>query len=114
MELNPALDVRNRTAELAVDLIESLFGKSTLMRRLVGRWLIARLDRRPRSNANDTPARRRWGLDPRDELRAEAGAAARSVDGSNPGRTGSQLAAGVRTTSSAYLARSREPVPIVS
>jgi arginase len=33
MELNPALDVRNRTAVLAVDLIESLFGKSTLMRR---------------------------------------------------------------------------------
>jgi arginase len=33
MELNPALDVHNRTAELAVDLIESLFGKSTLMRR---------------------------------------------------------------------------------
>jgi arginase len=32
MELNPALDVRNQTAELAVDLIESLFGKSTLMR----------------------------------------------------------------------------------
>ncbi len=32
MELNPALDVRNRTATLAVDLIESLFGKSTLMR----------------------------------------------------------------------------------
>ncbi len=33
MELNPALDVRNRTALLAVDLIESLFGKSTLMRK---------------------------------------------------------------------------------
>jgi arginase len=33
MELNPALDVRNRTAALAVDLIESLFGKSTLIRR---------------------------------------------------------------------------------
>ena len=33
MELNPALDIRNRTAEIAVDLIESLFGKSTLMRR---------------------------------------------------------------------------------
>jgi arginase len=33
MELNPALDVRNRTAEVAVDLIESLFGKSTLMRK---------------------------------------------------------------------------------
>lgn len=32
MELNPALDVRNKTAMLAVDLIESLFGKSTLMR----------------------------------------------------------------------------------
>ena len=33
MELNPALDVRNQTAVLAVDLIESLFGKSTLMRK---------------------------------------------------------------------------------
>jgi arginase len=32
VELNPALDVRNRTAVLAVDLVESLFGKSTLMR----------------------------------------------------------------------------------
>jgi arginase len=32
VELNPALDVRNRTATVAVDLIESLFGKSTLMR----------------------------------------------------------------------------------
>lgn len=33
MELNPALDVRNKTAELAVDLLTSLFGKTTLMRR---------------------------------------------------------------------------------
>ena len=33
MELNPAFDVRNQTAEVAVDLIESLFGKSTLMRK---------------------------------------------------------------------------------
>ena len=33
MELNPALDVRNRTAEVTVDLVESLFGKSTLMRK---------------------------------------------------------------------------------
>jgi len=33
MELNPAIDVRNRTAEVAVDLLGSLFGKSTLMRR---------------------------------------------------------------------------------
>ena len=32
VELNPALDLRNMTAELAVDLVESLFGKSTLMR----------------------------------------------------------------------------------
>jgi arginase len=32
MELNPALDVRNRTAEVTVELIGSLFGKSTLMR----------------------------------------------------------------------------------
>ncbi|HEX7129790.1 MAG TPA: arginase [Rhodanobacteraceae bacterium] len=33
MELNPAFDDHNRTAKLAVDLVESLFGKSTLMRR---------------------------------------------------------------------------------
>jgi arginase len=32
VELNPALDNRNQTAQLAVDLVESLFGKSTLMR----------------------------------------------------------------------------------
>jgi arginase len=37
VELNPALDVRNQTAELAVDLIESLFGKSTLMRKAFAR-----------------------------------------------------------------------------
>jgi len=36
VELNPALDIRNKTAMLAVDLVESLFGKSTLMRREVG------------------------------------------------------------------------------
>jgi arginase len=33
MELNPAFDVRNATAMVAVDLVESLFGKSTLMRK---------------------------------------------------------------------------------
>jgi arginase len=33
MELNPAQDNHNRTAEVAVDLVGSLFGKSTLMRR---------------------------------------------------------------------------------
>ena len=33
VEVNPAFDVRNRTAEIAVDLLASLFGKSTLMRR---------------------------------------------------------------------------------
>ena len=32
LTLNPALDLRNKTADLAVDLVESLFGKSTLMR----------------------------------------------------------------------------------
>jgi len=32
VELNPAFDEHNKTAILAVDLIESLFGKSTLMR----------------------------------------------------------------------------------
>ena len=35
VELNPALDVRNATAVLAVSLLESLFGKSTLVRRHV-------------------------------------------------------------------------------
>ena len=35
VELNPALDVRDQSAELAVDLVESLFGKSTLMRKVV-------------------------------------------------------------------------------
>ncbi len=33
VEVNPALDERNRTAELIVELVESLFGKRTLMRR---------------------------------------------------------------------------------
>jgi arginase len=32
VELNPARDLQNQTAELVVDLVESLFGKSTLMR----------------------------------------------------------------------------------
>ncbi|RYF41454.1 MAG: arginase, partial [Comamonadaceae bacterium] len=35
VELNPALDVRNQTATLAVELVESIFGKSILMR---SRW----------------------------------------------------------------------------
>lgn len=37
VELNPTLDLRNQTAELAMDLIEGLFGKSTLMRQAAGR-----------------------------------------------------------------------------
>ncbi len=49
VELNPALDVRNETAVLAVSLLESLFGKSTLVRRqtdaptldVIGKKLIA-------------------------------------------------------------------------
>lgn len=32
VELNPARDLQNQTAELVVDLVQSLFGKSTLMR----------------------------------------------------------------------------------
>ena len=32
VELNPALDVRSQTSTLAVNLVESLFGKSTLLR----------------------------------------------------------------------------------
>jgi len=51
VELNPAFDVHNRTAVLAVDLIESLFGKSTLVRRPV--W------RRPAQVRTPAPARRR-------------------------------------------------------
>ena len=53
VELNPAFDVHNRTAVLAVDLIESLFGKSTLVRRPV--W------RRPAEGG--TPARRQRSRD---------------------------------------------------
>jgi len=44
VELNPALDVRNKTALLAVDLIESLFGKSTLIRRPTLQRAFARAD----------------------------------------------------------------------
>lgn len=51
MELNPALDVRNKSAELAVDLIESLFGKSTLMRQAAA----------PRPLANIRPVKKRTG-----------------------------------------------------
>ena len=32
VELNPARDIRNGTAELAVDFVRSLFGASTLAR----------------------------------------------------------------------------------
>ncbi|MDY0271433.1 MAG: arginase [Advenella sp.] len=35
VELNPALDVRNLTAEIVLDMVESLFGQSTLVRRNV-------------------------------------------------------------------------------
>lgn len=33
VELNPILDISNKTALVAIDLVESLFGKSTLLRR---------------------------------------------------------------------------------
>ena len=58
VELNPAFDVRNRTAKLAVDLIESLFGKSTLVRRPVWRRPAeprATLERRGSSHASSEP-----------------------------------------------------------
>jgi arginase len=50
VELNPAFDVHNKTAVLAVDLIESLFGKSTLVRRPV--W------RRPAEARTPAPGRK--------------------------------------------------------
>jgi arginase len=49
VELNPAFDVHNRTATLAVDLIESLFGKSTLVRRPVWEGPTRTLTPRPRA-----------------------------------------------------------------
>jgi arginase len=52
VELNPAFDVHNRTASLAVDLIESLFGKSTLVRRPVWQTPV-------RAAAAEAPRRRR-------------------------------------------------------
>jgi arginase len=58
VELNPAFDVCNRTAKLAVDLIESLFGKSTLVRRPVWRRPAkprATLERRGSSHASSEP-----------------------------------------------------------
>jgi arginase len=39
MELNPALDVRNKTAIITVDLVQSMFGKSTLVRERTRRQL---------------------------------------------------------------------------
>ena len=32
VELNPAFDLRNKTAELVVELVESVFGEQTLSR----------------------------------------------------------------------------------
>lgn len=54
MELNPSLDLRNRTAEVAVDLVASLFGRSTLMRRETARTPI--LKRVVCGEANISPA----------------------------------------------------------
>jgi len=48
VELNPALDVRNKTATLAVDLVESLFGKSTLIRRPAVKRTLQQQHARPR------------------------------------------------------------------
>ena len=51
VELNPALDVRNETALLAVSLLESLFGKSTLVRRQVAAPPLDLVDNRRASTA---------------------------------------------------------------
>jgi arginase len=56
VELNPAFDVHNRTAALAVDLIESLFGKSTLVRRPVWRAPAPSAKSARRRRASDLPA----------------------------------------------------------
>jgi arginase len=56
VELNPAFDVRNKTAVLAVDLIESLFGKSTLVRRPVWHASVAQRRARNRRAAVDDDA----------------------------------------------------------
>jgi arginase len=55
VELNPAFDEHNQTAVLAVDLLESLFGKSTLVRRPVWRRTGARSPP-PRTRANPVTA----------------------------------------------------------
>lgn len=60
VELNPALDVRNKTAVLAVDLVESLFGKSTLMRSLTPiRSLTPTLSRKGRGSESHLSLYRR-------------------------------------------------------
>ena len=49
VELNPALDVRNKTAILATELVQSLFGKSTLIRRPAPGGAASAPGRNPRS-----------------------------------------------------------------
>lgn len=56
VELNPALDVRNETAVLAVSLLESLFGKSTLVRRQVPRPALDVVGPRPRKGRDGSAA----------------------------------------------------------
>ena len=57
VELNPALDVRNRTARLAVNLLESLFGKSTLVRCQVPSRLLDALAARGAAQPHSAGAR---------------------------------------------------------
>jgi arginase len=64
VELNPAFDVRNQTAALAADLIESLFGKSTLVRRPVWRGPNGRTE--PRATARELVG---WSRTPEPRLR---------------------------------------------
>jgi arginase len=58
MELNPALDIQNKTATLAVDLTESLFGKSTLMRKPAVSAPVGNEGRRPAAPGARGPDRR--------------------------------------------------------
>ena len=76
VELNPALDVRNKTAALAVDLIESLFGKSTLIRRPTAKTHICARD--------DDPQRLVPAHDPLRSRLLAAGTAFRSISASAP------------------------------
>jgi arginase len=61
VELNPALDVRNQTAELVLDLLQSLFGKSTLARAAPGQRVHCESQKMP-FKKGDTMLRKRFAI----------------------------------------------------